>query len=390
MSKVYCSRCLYDSGIPNIIFDSNGVCSLCKLSEKMEEEYPNDERGERILKDLAHKMKNAGRGKEYDCIVGVSGGCDSSFLLYKMVDLGLRPLAVHFDNTWNSRIATENIHRVTKKLDVDLFTIVVNNKEFDDIIRSFFYASVPDINITTDIALAATLYKAAEKFKVKYQIEGHSFRTEGVSPLGWTYMDARYIKSVLAEYGTYKIKTLPNLWMKDFLRWMLFLRIKKIRPLYYIDYQKEEVKKFLHDEFGWEWYGGHHLENKLSVFSHTYFFPRKVGIDQRANGFSALVRSNQMERDEAIRLLSSPPEYDQDTVDYFIKRMNITPEEFERVINLPMKTYRDFKTYKKYFELMRPFFWIMYKQGLVPKSFYVKYTAKNGLLNMHQRRNNGK
>lgn len=374
---IICKRCVYCSEIKNISFDSEGICNYCRMAERMEKEYPNGREGNEILTKIIQKIKKAGRNRKYDCVVGVSGGTDSSYLLYKMVSFGLRPLAVHFDNTWNSRIATENIYKMTNKLDVDLYTHVVNNREFDDIIKSFLFAGVPELNIATDIALAVTLYQAAEKYKIKYQIEGHSFRTEGVSPLGWAYMDAKYIESVQKRYGKYEIKTLPNLWMKDFLRWIIFFRIKKIRPLYYIDYNKKEAQELLKNDFGWEDYGGHHLENKLSMFCHTYYFPRRIGIDQRKNGFSALVRSGQMKRDEAIEILSTPPEYDPELITYLKKRFNLSDKEFDDVLDAPLKSYRDFKTYKKTFERMRPFFWLMYKLDLVPKSFYVKYTARN-------------
>lgn len=382
-----CKRCLYTDKIPIISFDSEGICSYCRMLERMDKEYPNGPEGERILLNLVDKIKRAGRNKKYDCVVGVSGGCDSSYLLYKMVDYGLRPLAAHFDNTWNSKIATENIHLMTSKLNVDLFTIVVNNKEFDDILRSFFRASVVETNVATDIGLATTLYKAAEKHGIKYQIEGHSFRTEGVAPMGWGYMDAKYIQSVHNIYGTCKLKTFPNLWLKDFLKWILLLRIRKIRPLYYMDYNKENVKEFLKNEFGWQWYGGHHLENKMSQFSHTYSLPKKFGQDQRANGYGALIRSGQMSREEGLLLMSKPPEYDPELIEYLKKRLGFSDEEFEEIMNLPIKTYKDYKTYKQTFVRMKWFFWAMYKLDLVPKSFYVKY-ATNNLQKQQQRERN--
>ncbi len=387
MGKRICNRCLYSDEVPVISFDSEGVCIYCRMIEKMEEEYPNGPEGEKILLKLVKKIKKAGRNKKYDCVVGVSGGCDSSYLLYKMVDYGLRPLAAHFDNTWNSKIATENIHLMTSKLNVDLFTIVVNNKEFDDIIRSFFYASVIETNIATDVGLATTIYKAAEKYEIKYQIEGHSFRTEGVAPMGWGYMDGKYVENVQEIYGTYKIDTFPNLWLKDFLKWILLLRIKKIRPLYYMNYNKEEVKEFLRKEFGWQWYGGHHLENKMSQFTHTYSHPRKFGHDQRANGYGALIRSGQMAREEGLRLMSKLPDYDPELIQYLKKRLGFSDSEFERIMSLPIKTYKDYKTYKKTFERMRWFFWVMYKLDYVPKSFYVKYTTSN-LVEQQQREMN--
>jgi len=253
MTKITCSRCIYNEDVPNIHFDDEGVCNYCRQIESLEAEYPTGEEGQSRLNKMIAEIKAAGKGKKYDAIIGVSGGCDSSYLVHEMVTkYGLRVLAAHFDNTWNSTIATENIHNVLEKLGVDLFTIVVDNKEYDDLYKAFFNAGVKDLETPTDIGLATTLYKAAEKFGIKYMIEGHSFRTEGVAPLGWIYMDGKYIESVHKQFGSVPMKTFPNLWLKDQLRWMMFSRIKKVRPLYYMDYDKEAAKKMLAEKYGWQ------------------------------------------------------------------------------------------------------------------------------------------
>jgi hypothetical protein len=291
-------------------------------------------------------------------------------------ELGLRPLAAHFDNTWNSTIATENIHNVLDKLGVDLFTHVVDNKEYDDLYRSFMRAGVPDIECPTDIGLAATLNRAAEKHGVRYVFEGHNFRTEGISPLGWLYMDGRYIQAVQKRFGTRPLRTYPNMLMPDFLRWMLVRRIRKIRPLYYVEYNKDDVKNFLAREYGWQWYGGHHLENRFTAFYHSWFLPQRFGIDQRPNGYSALIRSGQMTREEGLRLMLEPPHMEEELLTLVRKRLGLSDEEFDRLMNLPRRSYKDYPTYKRTFERMRPFFWVMYRMDLVPKSFYMKYTAR--------------
>lgn len=374
MEKQICSRCIYDETVPNISFDHESVCNYCKQIDSLEAEYPTGAEGDARLMKMVEEMKVAGKGKKYDAIIGVSGGCDSSYLLHTMHAYGLRLLAVHFDNTWNSTIATENIHNILDKLGIDLFTIVVDNKEYDDIYRSFFKAGVKDLETPTDIGLATTLYKAAEKFGVKYMIEGHSFRTEGVAPLGWIYMDGKYIQSVQKEFGSYPLKTFPNLWLKDFLRWMVFGQIKKVRPLYYMDYDKEAAKELLAKTYGWQWYGGHHLENRFTAFYHSYFLPRRWGIDFRIAGYSAYCRKGWMSREEALGLMQESPHIESDLVDFVKKRLGYSDQEFGALMELPKKTYKDYKTYKKTFERLRPFFWLMYKLELVPKSFYMKYT----------------
>jgi N-acetyl sugar amidotransferase len=378
MSKHICSRCIYDDTVPNISFDIQGVCNYCQQIDSLEAEYPTGAQGAARLQKMVDDMKAAGRGKKYDAVIGVSGGCDSSYLVHQMKEVyGLRLLAAHFDNTWNSTIATENIHNVLDKLGVDLFTIVVNNKEYDDLYRSFFKAGVKDLETPTDIALATTLYRAAEKFGIGYMIEGHSFRTEGVAPLGWVYMDGKYIQSVHRQFGLVPMKTFPNLWLKDQLRWMLFGGIKKVRPLYFMDYDKEAAKKLLAEKYGWQWYGGHHLENRFTAFYHSYFLPTRWDIDFRIAGHSAYCRNGWLTREESLRLMDEHPYIEAGLVEFVKKRLGFSDEEFNRLMTMPKKTYKDYVTYKKTFERMRPFFWLMYKMDLIPKSFYMKYTAKS-------------
>ena len=222
-----CTRCIYDDHIPYITFDSEGVCNYCRQNDHLEIEYPTGEEGAQILERMVEQIKQDGRNKPYDVVVGISGGCDSSYMLYLAKKMGLRPLAAHFDNTWNSKIAVENIHNILKVLKIDLFTHVVDNFEFCDIFKSFLKASVPDIDTPSDIGLATTHYLAAAKYGIKYIFEGHSFRTEGISPHGWFYMDAKYIETVQKKFGRYALTTFPNLWMSKWLKWTIFNGIKK-------------------------------------------------------------------------------------------------------------------------------------------------------------------
>jgi N-acetyl sugar amidotransferase len=371
-----CKRCIYDDRIPYITFDEEGICNYCRQHEQLEKEYPTGEEGRARLERLADRIRRDGRHKPYDVVVGVSGGCDSSYMLYLAKDLGLRPLAAHFDNTWNSKIAVENIHNVLERLKIDLFTHVVDNQEFNDIFRSFIKASVPDIETPADIGLATTHYLAARKYGIQYIFEGHSFRTEGISPHGWFYMDGKYIQTVHQRFGTRRMKTFPNLWMGKWFYWTVVKGIKKIRPLYYIDYRKEEVKKFLGETLGWKWYGGHHMENRTSYFTNNYYLPVKYNIDLRNCEFSALVRSGQLARKEALERIREPKPFDPDILEEVKKRLDLSHGEFESLMKAPRKTYRDYRTYKETFERLRWFFKLMVEADLVPKSFYMKYTIK--------------
>lgn len=375
-----CSRCIYDETLYKISFDEEGVCNYCRMIEGFKNEFmTGNVEGEQKLRNIINQIKKDGKGKKYDVVVGVSGGTDSSYMIAKTIEWGLRPLAVHYDNTWNTAIATENINKVLNKLGVDLYTHVVDNKESDDIFRSFFKAGVPELDGPTDIAYAETMYRAASKFGISYTFEGHSFIEEGISPLGTAYIDGGYIQDVHSKYGKVKMKTFPNMTFYKFLYWTIFKRIKKIRPLWYINYSKKDAQSYLFKEFGWEYYGGHHLENRMTAFNHSFYFPVKFGVDQRNNTLSALCRSGKITREQALAEYASPPHLEDNLLDYFKKRLEISDEDFDKVISGPSRSFRDFKTYKKKFERNRWLFFILYKLNLVYKSFYIKYCTKQSI-----------
>ena len=368
-----CARCIITSDVPGAAFDEAGVCYYCHLHDSLDRQYPVGPGSEQALDRFVAELKAAGKGKQYDCIMGVSGGTDSSYLAHLLVSKGVRPLAVHFDNTWNSPTATSNIFAVLDKLGVELETYVVDNAEYDDIYRSFMLAGVKDIEAPTDIGFMGVLYRAAEKHGIRHIVEGHSFRTEGISPMGWLYMDGGYINGVHREFGRLPMKTFPNLDFGRFVKWSAFSRIQRTRPLYWIDYNKEDAKRFLADEFGWRWYGGHHLENRFTAFYHTYFLPTRFGINFRQIELSALVRSGQMDRRIAAGQFIEPRVGDPELIAMVKKRLGFSDAEFEHVMTMPKKDYTDYPTYKRRFELLRPFFWLMWKLNRVPKSFYVKF-----------------
>jgi N-acetyl sugar amidotransferase len=369
-----CSRCIYDERVCGITFDAEGVCNYCHQIDSLKDSYGTGTRkGEEEFERLVDEMKRAGRGKRYDCVIGVSGGTDSSFMLHLAKERGLRPLAVHYDNTWNSAIATQNISKMLKALDIDLYTHVVDNKEADDIFRSFFYAGVAEIEASTDLALAETMYRAAAKNGVRYILEGHSFVTEGITPVGKNYFDGQYIRSIHRSYGRMPMHSYPLMTFERFLWWACVARIKKIRPFWYLSYSKEEARALLERQFGWKYYGGHHLENRMTAFFHGIYAPEKFGADFRNNTLAALVRNGSMSRPEAWARYSTPPVVEEELLEYFKKRLGLSDQEYQRVMGEPARCWHEFPTYKKRFERLRPLFAVLARANLVPMSFYLKY-----------------
>lgn len=369
-----CSRCIYDERVSNIEFDQDGVCNYCHQIDALMEQYgTGTTKGERMLEEIVRDIKKEGREKPYDCVVGVSGGTDSSYLLVLAKQWGLRPLAVHYDNTWNTAISTQNIHKVLKALDVDLYTHVVDNKEVDDIFRAFFFAGVAEIEASTDLALAETTYRAAAKYGIKTVLEGHSFVTEGITPVGRNYFDGRYIQGIHQRFGVLPMRTYPLMTFSRFLWWSCAARIRKVRPLWYINYSKEDARAYLEREFGWQYYGGHHLENRMTAFFHSIYAPQKFASDFRNNTLAARVRNGQMSRESALEEYSKPPEIEDELLSYVKKRLGLSDAEYEEIMARPPRSWHEFPTYKRRFERLRPLFYVLAKRNLVPMSFYLKY-----------------
>lgn len=369
-----CSRCIYDERVSAIRFDADGVCNYCHQVDDLKAQYATGmPEGIQKLESIIDDIKRDGHGKPYDCVVGVSGGTDSSYLMVLAKRWGLRPLAVHYDNTWNTAISTQNIRKVLHALDVDLYTHVVDNKEADDIFKSFFLAGVAEIEASTDLALAETTYRAAAKYGIKTVLEGHSFVTEGITPVGRNYFDGRYIQAIHKRFGTRPMRSYPLMTFWRFIWWSCFARIKKVRPLWYIDYSKEEARAYLEREFDWRYYGGHHLENRMTAFFHGIYAPQKFGTDFRNNTLSAQVRNGQLDRATAWMEYSAPPVVEDELLPYFKKRLRISDDEYESVMAKAPKSWYEYPTYKKRFEMLRPLFAFLAHRNLVPMSFYLKY-----------------
>lgn len=351
--KQICTRCAVDSTVPGVAFDDQGVCIYCKLHDILETEYPQGEAGLRQLEKYVTQIKKEGKNKKYDCVVGVSGGTDSIYLLYWAKQNGLRPLVVHFDNGWDSEIAVHNIQKALEKLDLDLQTYVVDWEEFKDILVSFLKASFPWADGPTDLAINATLYRVAAEQGLRYILNGSSFRTEGKMPAEWTYIDGRIVGHIHKKFGTQKMKAYPNLTIFDFIYYSVIRRIRILRPLNFMDYHKAQAREVLERELGWKYYGGHHYESIYTRFVYSFLLPQKFNIDKRIITHSALVRSGGMTRQEALDELRQPPyppENVSEDVEYVVKKLDITPQIFEDIMSLPAKSFRDYPSYYPIFE----------------------------------------
>lgn len=369
-----CSRCISDSSIPGIRFDDRGVCNFCKAHDSLDKQFPLNELGQKRLNQLLDKIKSKGNGKKYDCIVGISGGTDSTYCLYIAKKLGLRPLAVHLDNGWDSDIAISNMKKAVTKLDIPLKTVTCDWEEFKDLQVSFLKASVPDAEIPTDIAIHSILYRIAAEEGIHYVINGHSFRAEGLSPQGWTYMDGRYIKGVHERFGKTTLKNFPNLTISDLLYYVLVKRIRVVPLLTYIDYCKEDAKRTLKKELDWTYYGGHHFESTYTRFVIVYLLWKKFKIDKRIVEYSAYIRSGQMTRDEALKEIREHPILeDKEIKECCLGKLGLATEEFERILSVEPKTFLDYPTYYPIIRALRVPIRLACMLNLLPQIFYEKY-----------------
>lgn len=373
MSYQICSRCISDTTIPSIRFDEKGICNFCHSHDQLALTYPDDQRREENRRQLVETIKAAGKNKQYDCIVGVSGGTDSSYTLYQAKELGLRPLAVHFDNGWNSEHAVMNIKRLTDKLGVDFCTYVVDWEEFRDLQRSFLFASVPCIEAPTDVAIHAVLYKMAKQEQVKYILGGQSFKTEGTVPREWSYLDGTYIRSVHGKYGTVPLKSYPNLSLFSVFNYTFVHGIRQIPFLNYFDYSKQMAKTVLGTQFGWTDYGGHHYENVYSRFAFGWYQYRKFGIDKRIISLSGPVRSGHLSRESALELIASPPPVDDEVLEYCLNKLCLTHQQWDQIMRAPKRTYRDFFTSEKIITKFRWPMKVAVKMNFFTPVLYEKY-----------------
>lgn len=346
-----CTQCVMDTTDSKISFDEHGVCDHCRNFERRIKPYwkpkKNDFEG---LEKLAQEIRKAGKGRDYDCILGLSGGADSSYLAYIAKEvMNLRPLAFVVDTGWNLNVAVENIEKIVKGLDLDMYTEVVNWKEMADFQLSMFKASISSQDFPQDHAIFAGLYNYATKHHIKYVLTGSNSATEFIRPpLEWIYMnDLRMALDIHKKFGKVELKTFPlcNIW-KYRIWYRYFLGMRRRFPLDYVVYDKAEAEELLHEKFGWTKYANKHYENVFTRFFEGYYLPHKFGYDTRKNVLSNEILVGTMTRDEALKILEQPP-YDPEQAEldkaYVAKKLGITTEEFDEIINQPNKTPADYK-----------------------------------------------
>tara|TARA_B100001057_G_C22871093_1_gene958907 strand:- start:6813 stop:7907 length:1095 start_codon:yes stop_codon:yes gene_type:complete len=357
-------------GRSEIVFDDNGVCEYCEQYREKEKIRMIDEANrDELLQKIIQSIKVRGKRKKYDCIIGVSGGTDSTYVALKVKEWGLRPLAVHLDNGWNSELAVENIEKTLDQLDIDLYTHVVDWREFRDIQLSFLKASTPDIEIPTDHAINAILLQLAGKFGVKYVISGSNYNDEGAFPEAWAYghLDFKYVKGIHKKFGTIPIKTYPYLTASKLLYKIGIKRIKVVAILNYMHFNKQEARALLTSKLGWRDYGGKHNESIYTKFVQEYILPIKFGIDVRKPYLSAPILRGQMTRDEALDQLKesiATEKSRQEQKIYFLKKMGISEQEFEAIMSAPRKTRFDYKSNLKFIAFLRKALNFLRKRGL--------------------------
>ena len=355
-----CKNCVMDTTDSNISFDKSGVCDHCNTYFKyIKPKWNYNEIGQQILKNKIQKIKSQSKGKDFDCILGISGGIDSSYLLYKVVnDFGLRPLVFHVDAGWNSQIAVNNIEKLIDKLNLDLFTVVINWEEMKDLQLAFFKSGVPHIDTPQDHAFFASMYKFASKYNVKNILTGGNFSTECVrNPKEWMYYqsDSIQLKAIHKKFGTRPIDTFPItniLWHKIYLPY--FKGIKLMRPLDYISYNKDKATEFLVSEFGYQKYPQKHFESRFTRFYESYWLPKRFGYDTRKVQFSSLILTDQMKREEAIELLKHPS-FEKETInqeiEFVANKLGINVTELNSYMTIDLKTYKDYKSQESIYNI---------------------------------------
>lgn len=361
MSRNYqiCTRCIMDTTDPDIEFDENGVCNHCREYDKLARRYVfAGTEGEQKLSKVVDKIKKQGKNQKYDCVIGLSGGVDSTYTAYLTRKLGLKPLAIHLDNGWDTEFSVRNIENIVKRLKLDFYTHVVDWEEFRDIHLAYLKSGVVDIEVPTDHAIVAILYKIADENRIKYILIGNNFTTEGIFPESWAYNknDLINLKAIHDKFGTRELKTFPTLGLLKLIYYHFVKNIRSISILNYVPYVKENVKKVLAEELDWRDYGHKHYESVFTRFYQGYILPKRFNIDKRRSHLSALICSRQIKRDDALKVMENEPYTGYDLASekaYVLKKLQLTDEEFNELMNLPIKSHLEYKSDAQWFRPVR-------------------------------------
>ncbi|MED5476186.1 MAG: N-acetyl sugar amidotransferase [Candidatus Neomarinimicrobiota bacterium] len=355
-----CNNCVMDTSDTKIKFNKDGVCDHCQtFYTKIKPKWHNGEKGHKKLLKIVKKIKNEGKNRDFDCIMGMSGGVDSSYLLYMMKEkYNLRPLVFHVDAGWNSQIAVNNIERLVDGLGLDLFTEVIDWEEMKDLQLAYFKSGVPHIDSPQDHAFFATMYKFAAKHKINTILTGGNYSTECIrNPLEWMYYqsDSIQLKDIHKKFGTIPLNNFPVtniLWHKIYLPYIR--KIKTIRPLDYMPYIKEDAMQLLVDKFGYQSYPQKHFESRFTRFYESYWLPKRFGYDTRKVQYSSLIVTNQMKRKDAMKKLEDAP-YDKRTIkndfEFVANKLSISIDELQYYMDMPKKTYKDYKSQENIYNL---------------------------------------
>lgn len=359
-----CTKTVMDTSDPWITFDETGVCNYVNTYNEWDKtQRIKGEAAQQKLDEIATFLRKEGKGKDYDCIMGLSGGVDSSYMCHFVTkEMGLRALVVHVDTGWNSELAVNNIQNIVQKLNLDLHTLVIDWEEMRDLQLAYFKSGIANLDVPQDHSFIASLYKEAEKYKIKYIMNGGNMATESILPPAWGYdaADSKNMIAIHSQYGNIKLKSFPYISLFKYLAVYPFLKgMKVIRPLEYIDYNKKEVKEFLINELGWRDYGGKHYESKFTKFFQAHYLPTKFGYDKRKAHLSSLIVSGQMTREEALEELKhplyDPIELEEDRL-YFTKKLGISLDEYLKVMDSPPSDFNDFPNQVSTKETLRKFF----------------------------------
>ncbi len=355
-----CSNCVMDTTDSKIEFDGSGVCDHCRsfYSHTLPNWHP-DEHGRRELQKTVDLIKEEGRGREFDCIIGMSGGIDSSYLTYvAKAEFGLRPLVFHVDAGWNSQIAVNNIEKLVDGLGLDLYTEVIDWEEMKDLQLAFFKSGVPHIDTPQDHAFFATMYKFAHQYKVKYILTGANLSTECVrNPVEWMYFqsDATQLRDIHRRFGARPLVRFPVtsiLWHKLYLPYVR--RIRVVRPLNQVPYMKADAMRLLSEKFGWQPYPQKHFESRFTRFYESYWLPKRFGYDVRKVQYSSLILTKQMTRDEALEKLRAPT-YDETTIgqdiEFVATKLGISVAELNGYLTAPKRSYRDYRNQSRVYDI---------------------------------------